>query len=89
MSITKYEAIGFFKTKAPMTIRAKGIITVEEYSHNEHNLFIFNGRYCVRAIVKEAMNSFMRNQNFKPQITGCILATSEIQHIRNCWKEEH
>ena len=88
MSITKYEAIGFFKTKAPMKLRAKGIITIEEYSRNDQNLFIINGKYCVRSIVKESMNHNMRNQNFKPQISGCILTISEAAHIRNSWKEE-
>ena len=78
MTITKEQAIKYFTEKKREEVR-----TIREFAlveNPERNWFLINENYIVRFMQAEAMNCFMRNQNFKPRISGMKVTKTDVLH---------
>ena len=74
-NITKAEAINYYFHKKGLPIKTIRELAVDG---REGNFYIINENYIIRYIIPEAMNCFMRNQNFEPRISGTKITKADL-----------
>lgn len=74
-NITKKEAINYYFHKKGLPIK-----NIREFAMDgrEGNFFIINDNYIIRYIIPEAMNCFMRNQDYEPRISGTKITKADL-----------
>lgn len=75
MLITKEEAVAYYERKKGIPVkRVRELANLETGA----NAIVINDDYVVRYIVPEPMNCLMRNQNFRPKLSGMKLSKDNL-----------
>lgn len=88
MKITKEQAFSYYERKKGRPVkRWRELVNLK----TGNNAIVINDDYVVRYIVPEPMNFLMRNQNFRPKLSGMKLAKGDLMSLLtdNRYKTEY